>query len=210
MRIRSFALCAGLLALCALPAQAQTAAERLAMGERAPTAAERARRDADCALNVTEGDVTPTEIAGRPAGIATLPGFELLGLIAVQSQSDGTAAVVRMADLPRGGIAAVDFCGAASLAPHGEPLPVPFAAATRLMALVLRRGLDLEADYPAAARAIADQRQVFAIPAGRFAVVAGEAELTDADLAVFAADPRLDPSAPALRMGNYTFLRLRD
>ena len=107
----------------------------------------------------------------RPVPVYRLPEFAMLSTIELIRSDDGSGsfAIRRFKNLPRGGIAGVDFCGVATLLPSSnaeEP-----GAVVKILALRLRPDLNGPADYPAAWAAAIRRGQVQSVPAGCYAVI---------------------------------------
>ncbi len=162
-------LVAFFLALPATGAMAQqTEAEKAAQSQRQLTKQEEARRKAGCSLPRPHGDI---RISGREYKVVSLPAITMLSLITLPKnhmarQKPGQ--VIKKPDLPFGGIGPRDICFGTVL----YPLSAKALGGRRHIALALRRGLDLAADYPSSAGQIRKERQLARIAAGKYIIQA--------------------------------------
>ncbi len=199
-----------LLLLPAAPAPAQTPpltpAERAAVDQRPLTQAEKDRRDADCRLELAGGEALRLG-EGAAFRRLRLGPQTALALIAARRPPAGQRRpeVKAFPLLPNGGIGGRDFCESVML------FPADAADGTfSMLALRLRPGLDGAADYPAAWRAAQDNAQLFAYPAGDYAVatIPGVSRALAAFSAV-SADPRVETARPALYIGDMLLIPLK-
>ncbi len=205
--MRRAALLAAFLCAAGLAAAAQTPspAERAAQSERAPTGEEAARLSLACRI-VPEPTGRTVDLAGRRGlPVVRLPAMRFLRLLEYGATA-GTERLSQYPPLPFGGIGRRDFCRAVELA-HLVP-PQDGEGAIAALALHLRPGLDLLADYPTTGAEIVGRDQMTVLPAGLYAIVETLAEDDAVDLAALVRDAPapLDVSRPAIVLGTSPIL----
>lgn len=163
------AICAALLAGAA-SGQSLSPSEEAALSEREATVAETARRQLDCELlpeflgqkQIADG------VIGSVVKLPDLSFLTIMQMVYAGAEQD-TFEVRAFDDIPNGGIAAFDFCNVVSLDTFIQPTQA--GQITRLQALQLRQGLDLEQDYPNTSKYLTDNALVVDVPKGTYVLV---------------------------------------
>ena len=191
------------LLLAAAPALAQepSEAERASEATRALTEAEEALRAEGCERRIaaTEDEVT---LFGVQFPVVTLPEVSALRLFEILVPAPAGEADVRpLPVLPFGGIGPRDLCEFALLRYEGTALPGA-AEAVGSAVLILRRDLDLLADYPTTGAEIERRGQVLSVPPGAYAALRGEGAEPALERLRAADEPRHDRSRPAILLGE--------
>lgn len=203
----------GAVAMAVVAGQAgasETEAEAAARTQRALTQAEVDRLTRDCPLPEPAADS-----ADQPdlpnARTVSLPETVFLPLLVYrQVQTDGRrdAKISRFGDLPYGGVGLRDFCESVSLVrfpPYGRN------GVMSVLALRLRPGLDLAADYPTAFAEMRKRSQLARIEAGRYARIAIEDKSVLDEISTRPnAFGGIDRSRIALQTKSAVYLPLKD
>ncbi|MEM1316392.1 MAG: hypothetical protein AAGI51_17680, partial [Pseudomonadota bacterium] len=144
--------------------------------ERAATTAELRRRAEECRIEVAPDPARGrVDLAGAYEGrVVTLP--PIRGLVttwvAYEGPATGKFAIVAPVPLPLGGIAGFDFCDTMRVY---ETRPVETRGdGLMYAALRLRRGLDLQADYPTASAVIREKNLLLTSSSSRYVEVLTE------------------------------------
>ena len=200
--MRRTAALGALLAVAATLAAAQSPspAERASESERALTDQETARLAEACRI-VPEPTGRTVDLAGRQGlPVVRLPAMRFVRLLEYRATAGGER-LSEYPPLPFGGIGRRDICRAVELA-HLAP-PEGGEGAIAALALHLRPGLDLPADYPTTGAEIVRRRQITDLPAGLYAIVETLADDDAVDLAALIRErpAPLDAGRPAIVLG---------
>lgn len=144
--------------------------ERAALHQTPPTKEQAARHRAECRFAPKRTGQSLRVAPDVKLEVVSLPAMQFLPIIGMKLQA-GTRdkyAISRYANLPNGGIAGMDICGAKQLLTFAEPTP---GANIRYIALHLRQTLDLAKDYPNTSVEIIRRRQYLSFAAGRYVEV---------------------------------------
>lgn len=153
-------------------APALTEAERVAVSDRPPTAAEVERLERECAVQPEPFDDVELSLE-RPLGLARLPGTRVLAVFAVIASEEvpDRARISGFPRLPNSGIARREFCDMVRVVAYPRPRP---GTPGQVTGLRLRPGLDLAADYPDAAAEARRRGQLLELEAETFVSVSLE------------------------------------
>ena len=172
------------LAALGLTASAAVAAdlspsEQAAVSQRDATAEEISRRSETCSLNPNVlGQKLIAE--GIPVTVVELPALSFV--VSVRMVFNGPEAntfdIQGFDDVPNGGIAGYDFCNVVSLDTFQPATKA--GDVIRMMAIQLRQGLDIEADYPNTSQDILNRDLLIEVDAGTYALLDTSPPLVDA------------------------------
>lgn len=191
----------------------QTEAEAAALSERAMTDEERTKWSVGCEIALPNGMIkTPS---GSFETVEFDP-FTFLALVALPEghttrQKPGEVSSAPL--LPVGGIGTRDFCEGTVL----FPMPGNLFAGRNQIAILLRRGLDLDLDYPSSVAQIRENRQLIQVKAGKYLVLPARFEtLLDAadglmnPMNELRLSPRYDRDGVSFWLRNTLFVPLAD
>ncbi|MGB1235634.1 MAG: hypothetical protein ACPG5U_07865 [Planktomarina sp.] len=147
-----------------------SSSEQAALDERAPTAAERARHQEQCAINPVQ--VGRLNISSNvQATLTKLPAMTFLKAVEVVFQGPEAETFVPVAynDVENGGIAGFDLCGRTDIVTFIKPTTK--GDIVKIITLRLRVGLDLQTEYPATSVEVLDRKMIISNDSETYAVL---------------------------------------